>query len=142
MNYFAVAVFLDLWLLQTASAIEIHNDINAIVYIDNGTESADLSCGKVPENATAIEWFLQNSEEWEMILKFKHMTPGSVPQNIVTYKRDKYGITDSVHTSLVIKNIDISDIGLFQCITKGTDMAYTYTTLLKVVGKFLLQYYI
>ena len=141
LNCFAVALFLGVWLLQITSAIETDNGINDTIYIDNGTESVDLSCGKVPPSATAIEWFLHNSKEWQMILKFEHIKLDTVQQNAANYSRDKYDISESVPTSLVIKNIDLSDIGLFKCVTKGTVMAYSYTILLKVVGKFNIIYY-
>ena len=113
--------------------------INDVVYTENGTESVQLSCGNVSKNAIAIEWlFLQNSKDFERILKFKHIKPDGYPRHFPGYSRDKYDIGKSVNTDLVVKNIDISDIGLFQCITRGANVRYSYTTLLKVMGKSLL----
>ena len=109
--------------------------INATVYIQNGTQSADLSCGEVPDNAIAIEWYIKISNEWKRILKFYPNKPHRYPEYYYGHTEEKYGINESVNTSLVIRNIEPSDSGLFMCATTGGKLSYSYTTLLNVVGK-------
>ena len=115
-------------------------EINKTVYIENGTASVHLSCGKVPQSAITIEWFTDRNNEWNKILKFYHKNPSNSPEYDDFYTKDKYGL-ESLNASLVIKNIEISDDGLYQCGTaRGAKEAYKYTTKLQVVGKLLLAY--
>ena len=123
-----------MYLLQT-SAAEPYTDANNTVYTDVGAESVDLSCGEVPKNAGSIQWSVKKSKEWERILKFDHNNTNTAPRYYNSYSAEKYKISESVHTSLVVKNIELSDVGLFQCITRGAHVTYSYTTSLKVVGK-------
>ena len=137
-NPFSVLVAcVALWMLNTSSALEHNEYINATICIRNQTESVNLPCGNVPEKATAIEWFAKNLKEWERILKFYINTNRDI-QYYNNYSREKYDISDSVNTSLVVMNIVPSSIGVFKCTASGGIVEYSYTTLLKIVGKFLL----
>ena len=144
-NCFAtVAVCMGLWLLKTTVSVSSNDDIND-VYANAGVESIELSCGDVPENATLIDWNIKKSDEWKMILKFEHIKPGTAAEYYYNYSQEKYDISESVHTSLVVKNVQLSDTGLFNCKTRGASQAYSYITSLKIVGKSVLQnpiYYI
>ena len=110
--------------------------INATVYKENGAQSLDLSCGKIPDKAVAIEWYIKRSNVWRRILKFYHKKQNTSPEYSYGHTEEKYGISQSIHTSLSIRNIEVSDSGLFLCATVGR--LYKYTTLLIVVGKKLL----
>ena len=130
---------MSLWLLQKASATE-SDGINDTVYIENGTESADLQCGEVPSNAIAIEWYLYKTDQLIRILRLNKNTPNRIPEYYNGYTADKYGISESMNTSLVVKNIQLSDTGLFSCGIIGRSWAYGNYTILQVVGKSLLAY--
>ena len=120
-----------LWLLQTLSAVEIHDT----VYMENGTESVHLPCGEISQYAHGIQWEMNKSNAWKKILKFYPSIPGGLPKYFNYFSKDKYAISDSINTSLVVKNIDISDSGLFRCSIIGEEVDYGYITLLQVVGK-------
>ena len=122
---------MGLWLLQTPSALEI----NDTVYTKNGTDSVCLPCGEVPQCAHGILWEIDKSNPWKRVLNFFPSIPGRPPKYFYNYTKDKYGIIDSKNTSLVVKNTDTSDTGLFRCSTIGEDKDYDYITLLQVVGK-------
>ena len=126
---------MSLWLFMIPSAMGVNEDINATVYSYNGTESVDLSCGDVPEMITGIVWYIKKLNEWKMILKFYHNKPDKPPEHYNNYSIDKYDMSESMSTSLLVKNIEFSDTGLFKCRTRGGSLAYSYTTLLNVVGK-------
>ena len=128
---------MGLWLLQTVLAAEVDDHINITVHIYNGTESVNLSCGEVPEHTTGIEWLMNKFNGWQRILKYHHSKPDRLPEHYATNSRDKYDISDSVKTSLVVKNIELTDTGLYKCRTRGGSLVYSYTTLLRVVGKSL-----
>ena len=112
-------------------------EINETVYIEKGATSVDLSCGQVPQSAVAIEWFSYKSNEWEKLSKFYHTLPGSCPK---LNDSAKYDISKSVNTSLVVKNIKLSDSALFKCSSTGNPGNDTSERhiLLQVVGKSLL----
>ena len=120
-----------LCMLKTISALDT-------LYTENGIESTYLPCGDVPENVPRIEWEKYESNGWRKILKFNPNTYGQRPwtKYFYNYTKDKFGISDSINTTLVVKHIDISKTGLFRCRTVGGDVDYSYTTLLQVVGKF------
>ena len=122
---------MGLWLLQTQSALEIYG----IVYIENGTESVSLPCGEVPQYVHGIQWEMDKSNTWEKIMKSYPSKPSGRPKYFNCYTKDKYAISDSKNTSLIVKHIDISDTGLFRCNTIGEDEDYGYIILLQVVGK-------
>ena len=125
-------VCFGLWSLETLSALDPYKDANGTCYTENGTESFHLPCGEVPDNVHGIEWQMYKFNKWRRILKF---TNGEQPKNFPNYTEDKYGVSDSDKTTLVVRHIDISESGLFRCRTVGTDIDYSYTTLLQVVGK-------
>ena len=135
-SHFLVAdVCVGLWLLQTVLAAEVDDHVNITVHIHNGTESANLSCGEVPEHTTGIEWLMNKFNGWQRILKYYHNKPDRAPEHYPKYSRDKYDISKSVKTYFVVKNIDFTDTGLYKCRTRGGSLVYSYTTLLQVVGK-------
>ena len=123
---------------QTPSAVDADQDVNNTVDTKIGAKSAVLSCGEIPEDATAVEWYMYKANEWKNILKFYHNTPGPSPEYYQGYTKDKYDISGTMQTSLVVKNIKMSDFGLFKCITTGGSVSYNYTNLLGVWGKSLL----
>ena len=129
---------MGLLLLLTASAMEPKDDINNTVCIDNETESVDISCGNVPETATAIEWFIKTSNGWKRIMKVDHTESGEFQKRIIGHNEHKYDISESLNTYLVVRNISLSDNSLFKCSATGKSHTYTYTTMLKVVGKYYL----
>ena len=108
--------------------------LNETVYIEKGATSVDLSCGEVPQSAVAIDWFIYKSNAWEKLSKFYHTKPGSLPK---LNDSTKYDISKYVNTSLVVKNIKLSDSALFKCTSTGTSNYGRYI-LLQVVGKSLL----
>ena len=122
-------------MLQTPSTVAAYQDVNNTVDVQNGAKSVALSCGEVPKDAAAIEWYSYKKNEWKNILKFYHNTPDTSPEYYPGYTRDKYDISGSMHTSLLIKHIKMSEFGLFKCSTTGGSMSYSYTTLLNVWGK-------
>ena len=63
---------MSLCLSVTLSAAESKDKLNATVYIENGADFVELSCGNVPQAAVAIEWFIYNNTEWVKLLKFYH----------------------------------------------------------------------
>ena len=137
-----VAVYITLWIFLTMSTVVCDDFIDETVYIENGATSVNLSCGKRPQNATAIEWFVHKYSSFEKIMKFYYKTPNSSPRYSDHYTADKYDIDESVNTSLVVKNIDLADDGLFWCGTAGGSGGVDiYYTKLQVVGKSLLTYY-
>ena len=124
-----------LWVLKVASSVSADQDVNNTVDVHNGAKSVVLSCGKVPKDAAAIEWYSYKTNEWKNILKFYHNIAGTSPEYYSGYTDEKYDISGSMHTSLLIKHIKMSEFGLFKCSTTGGSMSYSYTTLLKVWGK-------
>ena len=124
---------MGLSLLQTVSAVEREEDPNKTIYVENGTESVELSCGPLPENPIAIAWRIKQSDGWKKILKI--YTSGPSEQ----YDTDKYGISESVNTSLVVKKVVLSsfDSALFRCDIAGGSLDYRYTTRLQIVGESL-----
>ena len=127
-----------LWVLQTLRALDFDGRINDVVWIQNGTKSVDLSCGELPHNDIAIEWFSYNSTQLKKILKFYYNMSGS-PRFYNNYTEKKYGISESDNTSLVVKNIELSDATNYTCSTIGGEHSYMHTTMLKVVGKSVLK---
>ena len=136
--YFVV-VWMSLCLLQTPSARAFEGEINNIIYTENGTRSVVLPCGEVPWDIVAIEWFVYGNYEWDKILKFYYYSPGSFPRYFYDDTSDKYGLSESVNTSLVVKDVELTDTSFFRCSTSG-NMHHLYTTLLQVVGESLLTY--
>ena len=128
---------MSLSLLLTLSTIESDEEINKTVYIEKGSVSVDLSCGEVPQAAIAIEWFIYKRDEWVKLLKFYHNHKSKYSNSDYS----KYGISEAVKTSLVVKNIELSDSALYQCGSVG-GILYSHTTLLQVVGKLLLIIYL
>ena len=128
-------MYMSLCLLLTLSAVESDDKIkiNETVYIENGAASVDLSCGEVPQSAVAIEWFIKESDGWNTLLRFYH-TNSEISTKFYNYT--KYDISESVNTSLLVKNIKLSDSTLFKCgIRGGSKNIYETTTMLQVVGK-------
>ena len=137
-----VAVYMTLCILLAMPSAMFDDGIDETVYIEKGAASVILSCGNLPQDAIAIEWLTDKYSGFEKIMKFYYKTPNSVPRYSNHYTADKYDIDESVNTSLVVKNINLSDDGLFQCDTiGGAGDAYSYITKLQVVGKSLLTYY-
>ena len=122
--------------MHTTSAVEHEEYANGTVFIENGVESVELPCGEVPKNAVAIQWSTFKSHEWRNILRFYPTTLERPLLYYGGYTADNYGISESVNTSLVLKDIDHSENSLFRCITAGGGLAYSYTTMIKVVGEF------
>ena len=123
-------------MLQIMSAAGPYTYINETVYLKNRTESIDLSCGEDLENISAIYWSIFKSNEWKKILK---IFPTTGSKHLYGNKSaDIYDISESVNTSIMVKNIDLSENNWFRCTTLGVGPAYSYTVLLKVVGKSLL----
>ena len=141
-TFLGTALYISLGLLVTLSAVESVEQIkvNKTVYIENGTESVELSCGEVPQSAVAIEWFIRNSNEWRKLLKFYHLNPSDSINPRYFNDSSKYDICKSVNTSLVVKDINLSDTVLFMCGLLGGPFNDNYTTMLQVVGKLLLAY--
>ena len=138
-HLFALTVIcVVLLLLLATSAVEPEDDINNTVCIDNETESVDISCGNVPETATTIEWFITTSNGWKRIMKVDHTESGEFQRRNIGHNEDKYDISESLNTYLVVRNIRLSDNNLFKCSATGRSHTYTYTTMLKVVGKYYL----
>ena len=106
-------------------------EINETVYIEKGATSVDVSCGEVPQSAMAIEWSIYKSNEWRKLIKFYHTTPGT---RHYFNESTKYDISEFVNTSLVVKNIKLSDSALFKCGSTGKSIHERYI-LLQVVGK-------
>ena len=133
---------MGLLLLQTTSAVEPKDDKNNTVCIDNETESVSVSCGNVPETATAIKWFIKTFNGWKRIMRASHNETGEFQKSYFKgHNEDKYDISEFQYTHLVVRNINLSDNNYFKCSTTGTSL-YTYTTLLKVVGKYHLVSYL
>ena len=128
-----------LWVQQTKSAVLFDEKLNATVYTKNETEAVALSCGEVPDDAVATEWKRYISNQAKKILKIYNTTTEKSPKYYDNITQSKYGISKSVHTSLLIKNIDLSDTGYYICHTTGRDGTYEYTTMLHVLGKSLLN---
>ena len=134
--YFVV-VWMSLCLLQTPSARDFEGEINNIIYIENGTRSVVLPCGEVPWDTAAVEWYVLSYYGWNRILKFYHSSPGSFPRYFYDDTSDKYGLSESVNTSFVVKDVELTDTGFFKCSTTGM-MFHRYVSLLQVVGELLL----
>ena len=128
---------------MTLSAVESVEQlkINETIYIENGAESVELSCGEVPLSAVEIEWSIRKSKERQRLLKFYHINSSNSSNHQYFNDSSKYEISKSVNTSLVVKDIKISDNVLFMCLSLGALSNHSYTTMLKVVGKFLLFVY-
>ena len=131
-----VAACLCLWMLHTTS-VELNKYVNATICVEPGRDLLDISCGKVQEKITSIEWFMKTSER-KRILKY-YFKPEKRLLYYNKYGRDKYDIRVSANTSLVVKNIVPSDTGVFICTANGETMNYSYTTLLTNMGKSLLS---
>ena len=128
-------MYMSLCLLLTLSAVESDDKfkINETIYTENGTASVDLSCGEVPQSALATEWFIKESDGWNKLLKFHH-TNSEI--SIKFYNYTNYDISESVNTSLVVKNVQLSDSTLFMCgAAGGSNKSYERITMLQVVGK-------
>ena len=128
---------MSLWMLCT-SALEPDEYVNSTVYTENGKESVDLSCGENLANEVAIYWSIFKCSHWSDILKIYPYIPTRNITYFENYTADKYGISESVNTSLVVKNIDISDNACFRCRSAGAGLAYSHITMLNVSGKSLL----
>ena len=141
-TFLGTAVYISLGLLVTLSTVESVEQfkINETIYIENGTESVELSCGEVPQSAMAIEWFIHKSNEWRKLLKFYHINSSDSSNPRYFNDPSKYDISKSVNTFLVVKNINLSDTVLFMCGSLGGHFNHSYTTMLQVVGKLLLTY--
>ena len=137
-DFLVITACVCLWMLYTTS-YEHTEDINATVWTEKGTESLDLSCGKVPEETTTIMWF-RGTYELKKILKIYFKTDPLL-QYYNNYSRDKYGISIPMYTSLVVKNIVPSDTGVFKCTAYGRILDYSYTTLLMIMGKSLFLFH-
>ena len=86
---------MGLLLLLATSAVESEDDINNTVCIDNETESVDVSCGNIPETATALEWFIKTSNGWKRIIRVYHNKSGEFQKSIIGHNEDKYDINQS-----------------------------------------------
>ena len=139
LNHFVVvALCVCLWLLLTLSSVELGVVISDTVYVVNGTESVDLSCGEVPDNANAIEWFMYRSGKNIKIFKYYHKTPGRIPKYYSGCTAEKYDISHSGNPSMVLKNIKLADVDHYICVAIMGVGSHMHTTLLQVVGKSLL----
>ena len=137
LNYFVVlAISMSLWMLQITSDMVPHQYKNHTVSTEEGAESVELPCGEDTEKEVAIYWYMFKHNQWRNILKLFPTKPRKNITYYTGYTSDKYGVSKSVNTSLVIRNIDCSDTGLFRCESGGGQSTYSYTTLLKVLGKF------
>ena len=135
LNHFVViALCMAVWLQQTQS-MKFDGKLNATVNKKNGTKTVDLSCGAVTDSFVAIEWARYISKQSKRILKIYNNT---TEKHYNGNTSSKYGISETEPTSLLIKNIEISDTGYYICHTVGAQVEYKYTTLLHVVGKSLL----
>ena len=131
-------MYMSLCLLVTLSATESAEQfkINKIVYVENGADFVELSCGDVPQAAVGIHWFIYNGTEWVKLLKIYKAQPGRNPDpNAST----KYGVSKSVNTSLVVRNIKLSDSASFKCGSLGNSTQMRCIRL-QVVGKSLVTY--
>ena len=115
--------------------------INETVYIEDGAESVELSCGNnVPMDRLALEWKVQMDSGWfDTIFKYRYTRAGSNPSYNGIYRdspqlQEKYSSSTSVNTSLVVKNGAISDSNVYQCILTY-EPEYDYRVQLQVVGK-------
>ena len=126
-----------LWMLKITSDSVSAQYINDTVYIENGTESTQLSCGENPQNWFAIYWSKYKSDEWSDILKVYPNRPSKKIAYYEGHTAKKYAITGSLNTSLLVKNLDLSDTGLFRCRSAGGGVVYSYITLVKNVGESL-----
>ena len=122
--------------MQITSAVVSYKYINRTIYIENGTESVDLACGEDLENAVTIYWSILKNKEWKKILKLYPNT--SIKPTLYEKENttDRYGISESVNTSLVIKNTDLLENNVFRCTTLGDGLNNIYNTLLKIGGKY------
>ena len=109
--------------------------IDDTVTIENGTEFIEMTCGEGPKNEVAIFWSVLKSDQWSNIMKFYPKTPSKKILYYSGYTAEKYGISKSVNTSLVVKDINLEENGLFRCSSGGEGQGYSYITLLQVVGK-------
>ena len=137
-TFLGTAVYISLGLLVTLSTVESVEQfkINKTIYIENGTESVELPCGEVPQSSVAIEWFIRKSNEWRKLLKFYHLNPSDSSNPRYFNDSSKYDISKSVNTSLVVKDINLSDTVMFKCGSLGGHFNHSYTTMLQVVGMF------
>ena len=111
-------------------------EIDGTVQIKNGTESVNLSCGAVPLNIVATEWSV-HKHQMKKILKFYLNKSGNSSMYYNNYTADKYSISEYVNTSIVIKNIALSDTNYYICGIRGQGIDYRYTIMLEVQGKSL-----
>ena len=132
-----LTLFLSLCLVLTLSAVGYDGklEINETVYIKKGAISTQLSCGNVHESVVAMEWFIYKDDQWEKIMKFYKNWGKCYYYNNVS--ENNY---EGMNTSLLIKNIKLSDAVLFKCNSIGGLYMNTYTTKVQVVGKFSLKY--
>ena len=137
LNYFVVVdLCIGIWFLQTPPVLGFTLEINDTVLAKNGTKAVNLSCGEVPQNTFAIEWFMYKNNQMKKILKFYMTINGTTSRFYNNYPADKYGISASEKTSLVIKNIELRDIDCYVCVAIWGG-GYVYTTMLEVEGKLL-----
>ena len=108
--------------------------LNDTIYIKNGTDTVELPC-ELPQVAAGIQWMLYCNESKGILKSYKNKTKPVRYQN--KYSDDKYGINDSVYTTLVVKNITPSDTSHYICLSIGQNSGKNYTTMLQVVGKLL-----
>ena len=123
-------------MLHITSSVEPDKYINRTIYIDTGTESLELSCGEDLWNAVTVYWSICKSDEWIKILKFYPQTPSVPTYYYEEYTADKYDISESVNTSLVVKNAELLENNLFRCTPFGEGLNSIYTTLLKIGSKY------
>ena len=135
-NDFTVTVLcVALWLRQTQSAMDFDKMLSDTVYIKNGTDTVELPC-ELPQVITGIQWILYCNESKEILKSYK-TTTGKPLKYQNNYSDDKYGINESVYTTLVVKNITPSDTSHYICLYIGGGSSNNYTTKLQVVGKSL-----
>ena len=135
-NHFVVLVLsVSLWLQQSKSVVTIDEKSNATVYRKNGIKAVYLSCGEVPAKSVAVEWIRYLSNQSKKILKIYNNKTGELPNYYDNHTSSKYDISESVRTSLLIKNIDFSDAGKYICRTLGGASTYRHTTTLHVEGE-------
>ena len=126
---------MGLWLQQAQSVVGFDGKSNATIYTKNGTKSVNLPCGEFHNGGVGIEWRQHIYNQSKKILKVYNNRSGESTKYYNNYTSSKYGINRSAHTSLVIKNLLVSDTGYYICHTIGERASYRYTTMLHVVGE-------
>ena len=139
LNYVIVGVLcMGLWLLQTPSSLDFDGEIIDTVFIKNRTESLDISCREFYIFYT--KWSIYSSRQWKTILDVFEYKNGSNLFYWNNYTAEKYNMSGSVNGSLEVKNIELSDAGYYMC-SYGFIYLWHFT-LLRVVGKLLLTYFV